>query len=67
MRDREFADVSSRIAPDRDSWEGSTAQWISWIVLRDFDMDGSVDLVAPDYSCSPVYLNDGQGNFSINQ
>jgi hypothetical protein len=67
MADREFADVSDRIVPDRSTWEGRVARWIPWIVLRDFNGDGSLDLVVPDNGCSPVYLNDGEGNFTSNK
>jgi hypothetical protein len=64
VADRDFVDVSDRIVPSRSTWEGSSARWIPWIILRDFNGDGSLDLVVPDNDCNPVYLNDGQGNFT---
>ena len=60
---RVMTDVSERIVPDRDLWEGAAARWVAWIVIRDFNGDGFLDLVAPDLGCHLVYLNDGQGHF----
>lgn len=64
LRNREFVDVSTRIAPDMGSWEGSEANWIAWVILRDFDGDSYLDVVIPEDNCRLVYLNDGQGNFT---
>jgi hypothetical protein len=63
VNSRVLTDVSERIVPDKAMWEGDTAQWVAWIVIRDFNGDGFLDLVAPDMGCHLVYLNDGQGNF----
>jgi hypothetical protein len=63
INEREITDVSNRIVPERATWEGSTAQWVTWIILRDFNDDGHLDLVVPNRGREIVYLNDGSGDF----
>ena len=64
INEREITDVSNRIVPDRATWEGSTADWVPWVILRDFNDDGHLDIVVPDRGCAMVYLNDGSGDFA---
>jgi hypothetical protein len=63
LKKRQFTDVSTKITPNRAVWEGSLAPWVTWIMLRDFNGDGSKDIVVPDKARGLVYLNDGLGNF----
>ncbi len=64
LTERHFTDISSQIVPEKRAWEGSTSEWVPYIVLRDFDKDGDKDIVMPDKSRCQVYINNGKGEFS---
>lgn len=64
QQNRKLEDVSYRIAPNKGEWRGDVAEWVPWIILRDFNEDGHKDIVAPNKGRSLVYLNDGQGVFA---
>jgi len=61
---RQFADVSTRIVPDRLTWEGATRPWVAWTILRDLNRDGFPDLEVADRARGIIYLNEGTGVFT---
>jgi hypothetical protein len=64
VSNRQLTDVSTRITPNKATWEGSTAQWIDWIQVGDVNSSGGSDLRAMDKARNIRFTNDGQGHFT---
>ncbi|MEN3973473.1 VCBS repeat-containing protein [Sphingomicrobium sp. XHP0235] len=57
----EFSDETALKLPQDPS---ETQTWIKTIYLEDFDDDGSTDILFAGAYDSPLFLNDGEGNFT---